>query len=58
LFRERCRHIAFLQFAAPAMSSILDISRSKGCADPRDKIYGLLGITAAAFSSGIVVNYA
>lgn len=56
-FRERCRHIVFSKYAAEAMSSILDISRSKGCADPRDKIYGLLAITPASFASGIVVDY-
>lgn len=56
-FRERCRHIVFLKVEATAISSILDISRSKGCSDPRDKIYGLLGITPANFAAGIEVDY-
>jgi hypothetical protein len=58
-FRERCRHIAFLKYdaAGNSMSNILDVSRSKGCVNPRDKIYGLLGITPKNFSSSIVVDY-
>lgn len=58
-FRERCRHIVFLKMGAAdhSMSNILDTSRSKGCADPRDKIYGLLGITPPSFSSAINVDY-
>jgi hypothetical protein len=58
-FRERCRHIVFLDYdsAGHSLSNILDISRSKGCADPKDKIYGLLGMTAKYFSSSIVVEY-
>lgn len=58
-FRERCRHIVFLKYdaAGHSMSNILDVSRSKGCANPRDKIYGLLGITPTYFSSSIVVDY-
>ncbi|KAK0629341.1 heterokaryon incompatibility protein-domain-containing protein [Bombardia bombarda] len=56
-FRERCRHIVFLRYEGESMSNILDIARSKGCADPRDKIYGLLGITPEYFKSEIVVNY-
>jgi hypothetical protein len=58
-FRERCRHIAFLKYdqAGNSMANILDISRSKGCANPRDKIYGLLGITPTSFSTGITVDY-
>ncbi|KAF1829300.1 HET-domain-containing protein [Decorospora gaudefroyi] len=58
-FREKCRHIVFLKYDATGhpMSNILDISRSKGCSNPRDKIYGLLGITPAYFSSSIVVDY-
>ena len=58
-FRERCRHIVFLDYdsAGHSLSNILDISRSKGCADPKDKIYGLLGMTAKYFSSSIVVDY-
>ena len=58
-FRERCRHIVFLDYqsAGHSLSNILDISRSKGCADPKDKIYGLLGMTARYFSSSIVVDY-
>ncbi|KAJ4293452.1 hypothetical protein N0V90_008735 [Kalmusia sp. IMI 367209] len=39
------------------MNNILNISRSKGCANPRDKIYGLLGITPTYFSTSIVVDY-
>jgi Heterokaryon incompatibility protein (HET) len=58
-FRERCRHIVFLKSdtGAHSMGNILYISRSKHCANPRDKIYGLLGITPADFSSNIVVDY-
>lgn len=58
-FRERCRHIVFLKFGTRghSMANILDISRSKGCVNPRDKIYGLLGITASYFSSRITVDY-
>lgn len=58
-FREHCRHIAFLNHDAEghSLSNILDISRSKGCANPRDKIYGLLGITPKYFSSNINVDY-
>jgi hypothetical protein len=58
-FRERCRHIVFLDYdsAGHSLSNILDISRSKGCADPKDKIYGLVGMTAKYFSSSIVVDY-
>jgi hypothetical protein len=57
-FRERCRHVAFMK-ANPAqtMNNILDINRSKGCADPRDKIYGILGITPPQFSAAISVDY-
>jgi hypothetical protein len=38
LFRERCRHIVFLKHdaASHSLSNILDISRSKGCVNPRD----------------------
>jgi hypothetical protein len=58
-FRERCRHIAFLKYDAQehSMTNILDISRSKGCSDPRDKIYGLLGLAPISFSSSITVDY-
>ncbi|KAM0342381.1 hypothetical protein ACHAPU_009568 [Fusarium lateritium] len=58
-FREQCRHIVFLKYgtAGHSMANILDISRSKGCVNPRDKIYGLLGITATYFSSRITVDY-
>ncbi|CAM1507511.1 Fc.00g071520.m01.CDS01 [Cosmosporella sp. VM-42] len=58
-FGERCRHIAFLGHGAAEqpMSSLLDISRSKGCSDPRDKIYGLLGMMPEFFRSSIVVDY-
>lgn len=58
-FRERCRHIVFLKYhnEGHSLSNILDISRSKGCANPRDKIYGLLGITPTYFSSNITVDY-
>lgn len=58
-FRERCRHIVFLKYdmAGHSMSNIVDISRSKGCANPRDKIYGLLGLTPTSFRSSIVVDY-
>jgi hypothetical protein len=58
-FRERCRHIVLLKCDAMghSMSNILDVGRSKGCANPRDKIYGLLGITSTSFSSSIKVDY-
>ncbi|KAM0215037.1 hypothetical protein ACHAQD_008544 [Fusarium lateritium] len=58
-FRERCRHIVFLKYGTRghSMANILDVSRSKGCVNPRDKIYGLLGITASYFSSRITVDY-
>jgi hypothetical protein len=39
------------------MANILEISRSKGCVNPRDRIYGLLRITATYFSSRITVDY-
>jgi len=59
LFRERCRHIAFLKHDAAlnSMANILDICRSKGCVDPRDKIYGILGLAPPQFSGRINVNY-
>ncbi|KAI3326744.1 HET-domain-containing protein [Xylariaceae sp. AK1471] len=57
-FRERCRHIAFLKTdSGQSINNILDINRSKGCADPRDKIYGILGMTPQQFSSEISVDY-
>lgn len=58
-FRERCRHIVFLKhdMGSHSLSNILDIGRSKGCADPRDKVYGLLGIAPEYFSSNILVDY-
>jgi hypothetical protein len=59
MFRERCRHIAYLTADAIGhpMSTLLDLSRSKGCADPRDKIYGLLGLTAPTFSRSLNTDY-
>ncbi|KAL6707898.1 hypothetical protein ACN47E_003572 [Coniothyrium glycines] len=58
-FRERCRHIVFLKndYTNNPMTNIFDVNRSKGCADPRDKIYGLLGIAPAYFRSNVVVDY-
>ncbi|KJZ75174.1 hypothetical protein HIM_05368 [Hirsutella minnesotensis 3608] len=58
-FREKCRHIVYLQHDSTLspLSIVLDLSRSKGCADPRDKIYGLLGLTPTRFADGIVVDY-
>ncbi|KAK4158727.1 HET-domain-containing protein [Cladorrhinum sp. PSN259] len=56
-FRERCRHIVFLQYEGESVANLLDTARSKGCADPRDKIYGLLGITPAYFASRVTVDY-
>lgn len=59
MFRERCRHIAYLTSDATKqpMSVMLDLSRSKSCADPRDKIYGLLGLTAPVLTAGIKTDY-
>jgi hypothetical protein len=59
IFRERCRHIAYLEADATQhpMSIMLDISRSKGCGDAGDKVYGLLGITAPLFKSGVKIDY-
>lgn len=59
IFRERCRHIAFLTADATRqpMSIMLDLSRSKGCVDPRDKVYGLLGLTAPSFNASIKADY-
>jgi hypothetical protein len=59
MFRERCRHIAFLSAnaARQPMSIMLDLSGSKGCADPRDKVYGLLGLTAPSFNASIKTDY-
>ena len=58
-FRERCRHIAYLvaNSSQHPMSIMLDLSRSKGCADPKDKVYGLLGLTAPLFSAGVKTDY-
>lgn len=56
-FRERCRHIVFLQYEGESIVNLLDTARSKGCADPRDKIYGLLGITPLYFRSRLTVDY-
>ena len=58
-FRERCRHIAYLAADATQqpMSVMLDLSRSKGCADPRDKVYGLLGLTAPLFNTSVKPDY-
>jgi hypothetical protein len=36
---------------------MLDLSGSKGCADPRDKVYGLLGLTAPLFNASIKTDY-
>jgi Heterokaryon incompatibility protein (HET) len=60
MFRERCRHISYLTADAMynPMSILLDLSRSKGCADPRDKVYGLLGLTAPSFSAAVRTDYA
>lgn len=59
MFRERCRHIACLRMDAESqsMSFLLDLSRSKGCTDAKDKIYGLLGITSPSFNASIVTDY-
>jgi len=59
MFRERCRHIAFLKAnaAKQPMSIILQLSHSKGCANPRDKVYGLLGLTAPSFNVNIKADY-
>lgn len=58
-FRELCRHICFLEADADTypMSIMLDLSRSKGCAEPRDKVYGLLGLTAPLFSASVKADY-
>jgi len=59
IFRERCRHIAYLRADATQqpMSVMLDLSRSKGCGDARDKVYGLLGLTAPLFNSSVKTDY-
>lgn len=59
LFRERCRHISFLTADAEVfpLSILLDLSRSKGCAEPRDKVYGLLGLTAPLFNASVKADY-
>ena len=59
IFREHCRHIAMLTADARVhpMSIMLDLSRSKGCAEPRDKVYGLLGLTAPLFSASVKTDY-
>ena len=59
VFRERCRHISLLTADAEVfpMSMLLDLSRSKGCAEPRDKVYGLLGLTAPLFNASVITNY-
>ena len=59
IFRERCRHIAYLTAEATRfpMSILLDLSRSKECTDPRDKVYGVLGLTAPLFNASIKVDY-
>jgi Heterokaryon incompatibility protein (HET) len=59
IFRERCRHIAYLTADAKQqpMSILLDLSRSKGCADARDKVYGLLGLTAPFFNTCVKTDY-
>ena len=59
IFRERCRHVSFLTADADVhpMSIMLDLGRSKGCADPRDKVYGLLGLTGPLFNASVKVNY-
>jgi hypothetical protein len=58
-FRERCRHVACLTADATQqpMSIMLDLSRSKGCAYPRDKLYGLLGLTAPSFNASVKTDY-
>ena len=59
MFRERCRHIAYLASDATKqpMSIMLDLSRSKSCADSRDKIYGLMGLTAPRLTASITTDY-
>lgn len=59
IFRGRCRHIAYLTAEATrfSMSTLLDLSRSKGCTDPRDKVYGILGLTAPLFNASIKVDH-
>lgn len=57
-FRERCRHISLSKLDQTSLTTLmLDLSRSKGCSDPRDKIYGLLGMTTTEFRSKITVDY-
>lgn len=56
-FRERCRHIAFLETEGQSLGNLLDTAKSKGCSDPRDKIFGLLGITPAYLRAGVTVDY-
>jgi hypothetical protein len=51
--REACRHIVCLRIN----SYLFDVSRAKACADPRDKIYGLLGIASPSFAANIRPDY-
>jgi len=37
---------------------LLSRSRERDCTDPRDKVYGILGLTSASFSMSIRPNYA
>lgn len=55
IFRERCRHIAYLTADAIKypMSMMLDLNRSKSCADLRNKVYELLGLTAPLFNASV-----
>jgi hypothetical protein len=52
-FRESCRHVVLFRFT----HFLFDTLRSRDCADPRDKIYGLLGIASPTLAAGIQPNY-
>lgn len=59
-FRERCRHVAYLTHDAhnTHTSVLLDLARAKGCAEPRDKVYGLLGLMGPGFVARVRADYA
>lgn len=49
IFAKKREHIPF--------ASLLMVSQTKLCADPRDRVYGMLSLTAAEFRANITVSY-